>query len=87
MKPIETRVASPETTLNAARVELERHGGSLTGDLTAGDIVAKTPVGDVIGRYTVEGDLLTVHIVEKPRLAPGKVLRGVVAKFFEDQAG
>ncbi len=79
---IKTVISSPERTIEAAREALEKRGGSLIGDLESGELVAKTPVGDVVGRYAVEGGLLTVQIVRKPRLAPSAVVRSVVASFF-----
>ena len=79
---IETPVSSPEHTLNAARKALEAYGGTLTGDLESGELVAKTPVGELVGNYTVTGELLTIRIVKNPRLAPTAVVRSVVANFF-----
>ena len=83
-KPIQIAISSPKRTLDAARKALEKYGGGLTGDLDSGDVVAKTPVGDVVGRYTVDGDTLTIHIDRKPRLAPSGVVRNIVTHFFDN---
>jgi hypothetical protein len=79
---IERAISWPERTLDAARAALEERGGALTGDLESGEILAKTPVGDVVGRSAIADGLLTIQIVRKPRLTPSGLVRSVVSHVF-----
>ncbi len=80
---IELQVQSVAETLDAAREALAGYGGRLKGDSKSGEILAKTPVGDVEGVYRVANESLTIRVTKKPRLAPCKAIRKVVTVFFE----
>ena len=77
-----TRWSRPRATIAKAKAGLEKHGGTLAGDGTKGDIVAVTPAGKVKGNYRVEGQTITMEITDKPFIVPASTIEAQVRKFL-----
>lgn len=77
-----TFAGAPEDTIAKARAGIEKRGGTFTGDVTKGDLVAVTPAGKVKGNYRVSGQTITIEITDKPFVVPASVIEAQVRKFL-----
>lgn len=72
--------------LHAAIVRVQAlivgEGGSFAGDAKAGRFAGPTPVGQVEGRYTVQGNVIRITITSKPIVAPCGVIEAKVRRYF-----
>jgi hypothetical protein len=67
-----------------ARVQslIVKEGGQFSGDVAAGRFSGMSPVGQIEGRYTVEGASIRVTITSKPMLAPCGTIEARIRKYF-----
>ncbi len=61
-------------------------GGSFTGSLTSGTFQGKTELGDVEGKYQVEGNRIEVRILRKPFLLPMSMIESTLKGYFAEVA-
>lgn len=66
--------------IGQARCRLERYGGRLDGDTTAGTFA----VVGVEGAYSAEGRTVTVMVTAKPLLIPAGLIRSVACRHMAD---
>ena len=57
-------------------------GGAFTGDASGGTFSGPTPVGTIEGKYAVRGNVVTVTITKRPRLAGCDVIEAKIRKYF-----
>ena len=57
-------------------------GGTFAGDATAGTFAGPTPVGPIEGQYVVRGNVVTVSITKRPRVAGCDVIEAKIRKYF-----
>jgi hypothetical protein len=57
-------------------------GGTFAGDAAAGKFTGPTPVGTIEGKYAVRGNMVTVTITKRPRLAGCDVTEAKIRKYF-----
>jgi hypothetical protein len=67
-----------------ARVQalIVREGGTFAGDAMAGRFASPTPVGQVEGRYKVQGAVIRITITSKPMVAPCGVIESRIRGYF-----
>jgi len=61
-----------ETLMSRAKQEIERAGGSFTGNDEQGNFQAKTPLGSIYGTYQVVQQEIALKIIKKPLLVSCK---------------
>lgn len=57
-------------------------GGTFAGDASSGTFSGPTPVGTIEGKYAVRGNVVTVTITKRPRVAPCDVIEAKIRKYF-----
>ena len=57
-------------------------GGTFAGDAAGGRFSGPTPVGTIEGTYAVRGNVVTVTITKRPRVAPCDAIEARVRKYF-----
>jgi len=57
-------------------------GGTISGDECSGNFSGKTPLGQVVGTYTVTDGVLSVVISKKPPFVPESIVRDVLNGYF-----
>ncbi len=57
-----------ESLISRSKQQIEKAGGNFTGDPTAGNFEAKTPIGSIEGSYQIEGQVISLAITKKPFL-------------------
>jgi hypothetical protein len=57
-----------DVLMQRARQEIERTGGSFSGDGTTGNFQARTPIGSIHGSYNISGQEIFLAITKKPFL-------------------
>jgi hypothetical protein len=72
----------PFDAIVRATPSIEASGGSLTGDARGGTIRVPTPVGDIVGDYTISGDAIAFRITEKPFFVPCQAIEARVDRFL-----
>jgi hypothetical protein len=77
------QVAGPaaEAVLRARR-PIEASGGSLAGDGQRGVIRVPTPLGEILGEYTIAGNTIAFRITQKPFLVPCAAIQARVDRFL-----
>ena len=73
---------TPFQAIVRARPTIEASGGAVTGDARAGLIRVPTPVGDIVGEYTISGDTIAFRITQKPFLVPCLAIEARVDRFL-----
>jgi hypothetical protein len=71
-----------ESIISKARTTIEKAEGTLTGDISSGDFIVPTMVGDVEGSYLVQGQNLVVSIQKKPMIAPYSMIEDALKKYL-----
>lgn len=56
--------------------------GKFTGDEVKGTIEISTPVGKISAAYKIEGQKVTVDIIEKPMFIPEEMIKNEIAKMI-----
>lgn len=72
----------PFEAIVRARPSIEASGGAVSGDERAGSIRVPTPVGDIVGEYTIAGDTIGFRITEKPFFVPCLAIEARVDRFL-----
>ena len=80
MKPFTIEVADISAAMEKAQTALQKYGGTLKGDDTAGHYTSN----GVEGSYTVDGNKITIKVDKKPFIAPEGLVRSTVEKFFRE---
>ncbi|MDQ6812196.1 MAG: hypothetical protein M3040_00425 [Bacteroidota bacterium] len=57
-----------EGLIGRAKQQIEKAGGSFTGDASMGKFEASTPIGSIVGSYQIEGQEIALSISKKPFL-------------------
>lgn len=65
-----------------AKAEARRANGLITGNEQSGEFSGKTPVGSIIGTYTVVDSVITVTISKKPLLVPESAIKDALTGYF-----
>ncbi len=60
--------------------------GTFTGDTTSGSFKAKTPLGTFEASYTINQDLITIHVTEKPFLISCKRIEKEINDYLNAHA-
>lgn len=68
--------------IERARRQVSAAGGTFTGDASGGKFSGTSPVGAIEGTYTGSGNVLTVTITSRPRVAPCGTIAERVRGFF-----
>jgi hypothetical protein len=72
----------PFEAILRARPSIEASGGAVTGDARGGSIRVPTPVGDIVGEYTISAEVITFRITEKPFFVPCQAIEARVDRFL-----
>jgi hypothetical protein len=72
----------PFEAIVRSRTPIEAGGGSVDGDAQRGTIRVPTPVGDIVGEYTIAGDTIAFRITQKPFFVPCVAIEARVDKFL-----
>lgn len=64
--------------VNKAMAEIVNTGGHVDGDRFS----VPTPLGQVLGNYSLAGSTLTINITDKPFLVPSGTLESKLRAFF-----
>jgi hypothetical protein len=62
--------------VRAALEEVRRQGGTVKGSESEGTVSISTPLGPVEGRFTFDGELLSVVLTRRPALVPEGMVWG-----------
>lgn len=57
-----------ESLIQRAKQQIEKAGGTFTGDSSQGNFEASTPIGAIVGSYQIEGQEIALSITKKPFL-------------------
>jgi hypothetical protein len=71
---------SAEEIMNKAKSAVESQGGTFNGDLVAGDFNVSLLSNKVSGKYSVEGNEMTLTIFEKPMFIPCNAIESFLIK-------
>jgi hypothetical protein len=75
--------SNAESLIARANQQIEKSGGSFTGDTSQGNFQGTTPIGSIVGSYQIEGQEIILSITKKPfLLSCGKIekeLRSVMS--------
>jgi hypothetical protein len=71
-----------QAALDRARSQITSGGGSFSGDSASGSFSGPTPVGSVEGTYTVNGNVVTIKITSRPRIASCGTIEERIRGFF-----
>jgi hypothetical protein len=77
-----TFTGTADETVAKARGAIEKFGGTFDGDTSRGNLVASTPAGKVKGTYQVQGQTITIDIIDKPFVVPASVIEAQIRKFL-----
>ena len=81
--PFDVTVAGDVTAaVERVRGFIAGEGGAFAGDASAGTFTGPTPVGSIEGKYVVRGNVVTVTITKRPRVAPCDVIEAKIRKYF-----
>jgi hypothetical protein len=82
--PFEVAVSGGlEAALARAKSKIEAAGGSFCGDTFEGSFSAAVRlVGTIEGRYSVEGNVVTVTITSRPKVVACGKIEGKIREFF-----
>ncbi len=73
---------SGDALIARAKQEIENLGGSITGDSSTGNFKIETPIGTIVGSYSIISNEISIDIAKKPFLVScsriEKELRGVM---------
>lgn len=72
----------PFALIVRSRSPIEASGGSVEGDAERGTIRVPTPVGEIVGDYTIAGDTIAFHITQKPFFVPCVAIEARVDRFL-----
>jgi hypothetical protein len=64
--------------IEKAKGKIAKMDGSFTGNETAGNFNVNSPIGMVVGNYTVSGQTFTVTITEKPAMLGCGMIEGLL---------
>jgi hypothetical protein len=73
---------TPESIVTKARNAISKAGGTFDGNDATGSFGLSTPVGDVRGAYTVNGNVLEVTISEKPFFVSCDMIESQLAQYI-----
>ena len=62
--------------VRGALEEVRRQGGTVKGSESEGTVSISTPLGPVEGRFTFDGELLSVVLTRRPALVPEGMVWG-----------
>lgn len=80
---IERTLRSPSETLERAKRETAKFGGTFEGDVVrGGHYRIKTPMGTIEGTYTVSGSVVCFEVASKPALVPCGLIETVLDRFL-----
>lgn len=81
--PFDVTVAGDlAASVDRVRMLITGDGGTFAGDATAGTFSGPTPVGPIEGKYAVRGNVVTVTITKRPRVAGCEVIESRVRGYF-----
>lgn len=69
----------PELVLQKAKEFVESQGGNFSGDIATGEFGVSVFGNRVAGSYVVAGNVLTMHISEKPMMIPCSMIESMLA--------
>jgi hypothetical protein len=75
-----TFTGDPTEIVNKTKEGITKAGGKFEGDIKGGSVVMPSPVGDIEGNYTVEGQNLEIEIVKKPVFVPCSLIESELKK-------
>lgn len=64
------------------RAHITEEGGTFTGDASKGTFSGGTPFGTIHGEYAVRGNVVTVTITKRPRIAGCDLIEGRIREYF-----
>lgn len=73
---------TPESIIEKAKQTIAGARGTLTGSGADGQFTVPSPIGDVSGNYSVEGNTLKVTITDKPVFAPYSMIEDALRKYL-----
>jgi len=78
----ERKLGNVGKTLARAKREAAKFGSVFEGDEAAGHYRLRTPLGSVIGTYTVESSVCRFDVEKKPRVVPRALIERVFDEFM-----
>jgi hypothetical protein len=76
------KIRNPEEKLKQAKTLAAKQGVTFIGDGVKGRFSGRIMGGNLIGSYTVDKDILTVTISEKPLLTTWNMVEGQLREFL-----
>ena len=80
--PIERTLTDLPGTLARAQHESVKFGSTWEGDTERGHYALRTPLGMIVGTYTVTGNVIRFLIEKKPRVVPIALIERVLDQFL-----
>lgn len=80
--PIERTLSDVAGTLARAKQECVKFGSLWEGDTERGQYTLRTPLGTLVGSYTVTGNVVRFVIDKKPRIVPLALIEKVLDQFL-----
>jgi hypothetical protein len=75
-----------QKTLDKAKSEIEKNGGTLQGDTKSGTITGTALIGEIQGKYEVGDSHITVTVTKKPWIYPPEKVEEAITKAFRKWA-
>ena len=72
----------PAEVISNAQRPIQASGGSLDGDEQRGTIRIPTPVGTIVGEYTISGDTIAFRVTQKPFFVPCITIEATVDRYL-----
>jgi len=82
-----TFTGSPAALVERARKAIQANDGELTGDASQGVFRVPSPIGDVLGNYRIEGQIVKFEVTKKPFLASCRQIETKVDEFIGPVSG
>ena len=73
---------TPESLIKRATEGITQAKGEFTGDITQGFFTVPTPLGNIQGRYMIEGSVINLFVADKPMLISCKRIETELRKFM-----
>ena len=72
--------SNPAEIINKVKIQIEKEGGSFTGNESEGNFNLPTPVGTIEGNYSVIDNELKIDITKKPMMLPCSMIESELEK-------
>ena len=75
---------SAEALVARTQAAIEKAGGQFAGTVDHGTFSVSSPMGSIEGRYAVTGQVLSVAILEKPKIVSCGIIKTMLESYLDD---